>query len=553
MSSLIVPDKHVDAVGRGMALLEAGDVPGALKLLRREATNNRLDADAQHAYGLALHKAWWFERAVEQFQRAARLRPGRWEVHQNLSAAYHGLEDYESAYAETLRVLELDPENVHALYHLGDLHLTWGEMAEGVAYYDRTLAINPNQHDAWIGKLFAMDLIPGVTAEDALAARTAFAATFEAPSRDRWRAHPNDPDPDRKLRIGYLTADFRDHTAAYMFAPLYEHCDRDRFEIYSYATNLRQDSLTEWFSRTSNAWRVAVDCEPGLVADAIAEDRIDVLIDPSGYTNGGSLPVFALKPAPIQVQAFGYLTGSGLDAMDAILVDDVLVPPEHEHHFVEKPLRVPYALGFGGVNGEAPITPKPEGAPLVFGHLGRSDKASRQAVALWARVLREHPGSRMLLKDRGFRFERTEARIRAWFAEEGIGPDRLEIRGSTERGEHLATYNEVDVVLDSVPQGGGTTTIEALWMGTPVVTMYGPRIVGRIAATTLCAVGRQSWCADDEDGYVRLAGEAVGRGGPHLRDEITGSIVFDDKARTRAFEDAIRGLWREWCRKQRAA
>lgn len=543
----------MDAVDRGLACIETGRVDEALRILGREARNNRLDADAQMAYGLALHHAWRFAEAVEQFHRAARLKPGRWQIHQNLSAAYHGLKDYESAYTQAERVLELDPENAHNLYHLGDLHLIWGEMPEAVAFYERALAITPTNVDAWIGKLFALDLIGGIPPEHALAERRRFAQTFEGPARRSWRPHLQARDPDRPLRIGYISGDFRDHTAAYMFGPLYEHHDRERFEVFSYSSTKDEDSVGQWFRRASNGWRQFSDAPPFAVADAIRRDRIDVLVDTAGYTNGGHLPVFAHKPAPLQVQAFGYLTGSGLDAMDAILVDDVLVPPAHEAHFVERPLRVPYALGFGGIKGEAAILPRPADRPLTFGHLGRSDKASRAAVSLWARVLRSYPESRMLLKDRGLDLARTRARIAGWFAEDGIDQDRLELRGATSRGEHLLAYNDADVILDSVPQGGGTTTMEALWMGTPVVTIAGPRIIGRIAATTLHAVGRDAWIADDEDGYVRMAGRVAEAGGPHLRDEIVGSVVFDGKARTRAFEDAIRGLWQEYCQKQAAA
>lgn len=547
--ALLRPRRHADDVDRGLALLHDGQVDQAIRLLGRVARNNRLDGEAQHAYGLALHRAWRFEEAIGQFKRADRLLPGRWQIHQNLSAAYHGLEDYPAAYNSASRVLELDPGNVHALSHLGDLHVTWGEMPEAVDYYERALALDPQRPDDWVGLLFALDFLPDVTPERALAERRRFATYFEGLAAPFRRPHMNRPEPDRPLRIGYISGDFRDHTAAYMFGPLYEHHDRDRYQVFSYASIRAEDSVGTWFRRMSNAWRGIYGCDPRTIAEQIRADEIDVLIDTAGYTNGGHLPVFAFKPAPVQVQAFGYLTGSGLSTMDAILVDDVLVPPEHEAHFSERMLRVPYALGFGGINGHLPITPTPDDAPLTFGHLGRSDKISRDAVRLWARALRAYPGSRMLLKDRGFRFERTTERVRRWFSEEGIGPEQLDIRGMTSRGEHLATYNEVDVILDSVPQGGGTTTIEALWMGTPVVTMAGPRIIGRIAATTLYAVGRPEWVADDEDGYVRLAGTVGSAGGVALRVDIAESVVFDGKSRTRAFEDAVQSLWREWCRK----
>ena len=543
-----------DAVGRGLQAVNTGRLEEGLRTLSREARNDRLNGDAQHAYGLGLLAAERFQEAIAQFLRADRLKPDRWQVQQNLSAAYHGLRDYDAAYRTATRSLELNPDNFAMLYHLGDLHLIWGEMVEANAYYERALAINPRHADTWMGKLFALDLIPGVTGGQALAERQRYANAIEQPISRYRLPHRQSREPDRQLRVGFISGDFRDHTAGYMFGPLYEHLDRDQFLVFSYSSVAPEDadSITRWLQSASNGWRQIVGCSTQQVVQAIRADEIDILVDTAGFTNGGHLPVFCAKPAPLQVQAWGYLTGSGLDAMDAILVDDVLVPPEHEHHFSERLVRVPYALGFA-INGDVPIIERPEGRPLTFGHLGRSDKVSRDAVRLWARVLHAHPESRMLLKDRGFRMARTQTRIEDWFAEEGVGLDRLDIRGPTPRGEHLATYREVDLVLDSVPQGGGTTTIEALHMGTPVVTMLGPRIIGRIAATTLHAVGHDEWIAANEDEYVQKAAFFAHAGGPHLRDEIVSSVVFDSKARTRAFEAALRELWRNWCRRQSTA
>lgn len=539
-----------DPVDRGLALLNAGRATEASKILGRVARNNRLDGDAQHAYGLALHAEWKFGDALDQFQRADRLLPGRWQVLQNVSAAQHGLHDYEAAYATALRSLELNPENTAVLRHLADLHLIWGEMPEAYAYYEWAIRIDPLLVDDWVGKMFAHDLLPGVTGEQALSERLRFAATFEAPLTRYRRPHRQTADPDRRLRIGYLSGDFRDHTAAYMFAGPYEFHDREQFQIFSYSASPLEDSVGTWFRGKSNGWRAFHNLPMATIARMIYDDQIDVLVDTAGYTAGGFLPVFCAKPAPVQIQAWGYLTGSGLDAMDAILVDDILVPTEHQHHFSERCVRVPYALGYAPPKDIPPITARPSDRPLTFGHLGRSDKINPEAVSLWSDTLHAHPGSRMVLKDRGLSQARTVERVIRQFGARGIGPERLDIRGSTSRGEHLDTYNAVDVILDSVPQGGGTTTIEALVMGTPVLTMLGPRIISRIAGTTLTAIGKTEWIADDRDDFIRRAGTLAGAGGDELRGIVAASVVCDGEARTRAFEDAIRGLWASWCQKQ---
>lgn len=545
--------RQADGIDRGLGLLHQGQTDAAVKLLGRVARNNLLDADAQQAYGQALHLAWRFEEAIEHFNRALRLGARHWGVYQNLGAAYHGLKRLDEAHAATLESIRLNPDNAQALYHLADVHLIWGEMDEAARYYRQALDVDPYMFDAWIGYLFCLDLIPSTTGEIALAERKRLAETFEQPLMKVRRPHPNTLDPDRKLRLGFLSGDFRDHTAAYMFGPIYEFIDRDQFQTVSYADIVMEDSVGQWFKSASNGWRNVYGCSAQQIDAAIRADEIDILIDTAGYTNGGHLINFAAKPAPLQVTAWGYLTGSGLEnSMDAILVDDVLVPPEHQHHFAERMLRVPYALGFTGVQYDTPILPRPVDRPLTFGHLGRSDKISDTAVDLWADVLRAHPGSRMLLKDRGLSQERTATRITAMFDAAGIDPSRIELRGATDRASHMSAYNDVDVILDSIPQGGGTTTMEALWMGTPVLTMLGPRITSRIAGTTLHAIGRADWIAPDRDAYVRRAGTLADVGGEHLREEIRTSIVCDGPARARQFGDALRVLWREHCERQEA-
>lgn len=544
--------RHQDAVDRGLSHLNAGRLAEALQVLGRESRNNRLDVDAQLNYGVALYRARHYEPALEQFERASRLAPRRWQIYQNIGAVYHGLRRYEEAYTSTLESVRINPDNASGLYHLGDMSLIWGEIPEAVDWYRRALDVDPDHFDAWIGLLFGLDLLPETTGEQALAERRAFAHQFERALGRFKRPHINDRDPDRKLRIGYISGDFRDHTAAYMFGPIYDHHDRDQFEVYSYADLYFEDTVGEWFKSASNGWRSIHDVPPQQVDRMIRADQIDILIDTAGYTSGGKLLQFCAKPAPIQIQAWGYLTGSGLDAMDAILVDDVLMPPEHEHHFTEKPLRVPYALGFAFKDEYAvPILPRPEGRPLTFGHRGRSDKISDAAVDLWADVLKAHPGSRMVMKDRGLEQPRTQARIVQSFTDRGVSEDRLTLLGRTDRVPHLAAYNDVDVILDSVPQGGGTTTMEALFMGTPVLTMLGPRITSRIAGTTLSALGRSDWIATDRDDFIRRAGSLADQGGPHIRDAFTASIVCDGAARTRAFENAVRNLWRQWCQRQK--
>ena len=524
-----------------------------LHRLARVARNNRLDASAQQDYGLALLTQGRLDDALPYLERAAALEPLSADHRINLSAAYHRLMRWEQAYWQASEAHRLDLSNPLATNNMAALHLFWGEVEDAAAWYEKTLAIDPSNWVIWTNWLFATDFLPW-TPEQAAEARARFNRAIQEPLKRRWRQHTNEPDPEKRLRIGFTGGDFRAHSAAYMFGTIYEHLDRERFEVVTYADLSTTDQVTDWFRAASNGWRDVTGWDDAVIAEAVRRDRVDVLIDLASFTDKSHLLVHMLKPAPLSINAWGHLTGTGLDCMDGIIVDRVILPDDRRHEITETPCYVPFALGFSPPKDRVEVAPKPEGSPLTFGYLGRMQKISDPTVALWADILHVYPESRLLLKDGTYRQERTLTRMLERFAAWGIGPERLDIRFESSRPEHLAVYNEIDVALDPITQSGGATTLEATWMGTPSVVMNARdgRLVSRISASSVTAAGHPEWAAEDAEAYVRIAGELVGRGGAHLRDEFLASTACDDVARTRAFEDAVRELWRRWCRERAA-
>lgn len=525
-----------------------------LARLFRVARNDRLNADAQHDFGYGLLISGRAGDALEWLERAARLDPKRPAFQTNLAAALHQLGRWNEGLYHATQAYDLNPTNVMSAINVAGFYYWFGEVADAITWYDRAIAIEPTHWQAHWMRLFMLDFLP-ISAERALAERRAFSDTFEPALMPHWPRHTNDPSPEKRIRIGFTGGDFRQHSSSYMWGPLFGigGLDLDRFEIFAYAHLTRPDPYTEFFRKHVNGWRDVTQCrDDRMLAAQIQRDGIDVLVDLGTFSEHAHLGAHLYKPAPVSLTAWGHLTGTGLRCMDALLVDEIMVPPGHEWEMTERPAYVPHALGWYQPKHEVvDILPRPE-RPLTFGYLGRIQKLDDPTVALWADLLHAYPESRLLLKDTAYVQERSAIRTLERFEGWGINPTRVELRGGSDRVSHLATYNDVDVALDPLPQGGGATTMEALFMGVPTVTLRGERLVRRVSASTVTVAGHPEWVAEDIYQYVEIAGRLLNERGPQLRDQFLASHICDGAARTRAFEAAVRDLWKSWCRKQEA-
>lgn len=517
-----------------------------LARLAREARTNRLNPVAQHDYGFALLTSGHAPESVEHLERAVRLAPRNYAFHTNLAAALHQVGRWQEGLYHATQAYELNRNQATAALNVAGFYYWFGETETAVEWYDRAIEIDPTHWQAHWMRLFMLDFLP-ISAERALAERKAFSDAFEPALMPHWPRHANDPDPERRLRIGFTGGDFRQHSSSYMWGPLFEHLDRDRFEVYSYAHLTRVDPYTEWFRKATNGWRDITDCrDDRMLADQIVADQIDVLVDLGTFSENAHLGAHLYKPAPVSLTAWGHLTGTGLRCMDGLLVDRVMLPEDRQWETTERPAYVPYAMGWAVTPDVPEIEPAPE-RPLTFGYLGRIQKLDDPTVALWADLLHAYPESRLILKDVAYMQERSATRTLERFEAWGIDPRRVDLRSGSDRVTHLRAYRDVDVALDPLPQGGGATTLEALTMGVPTVTLRGERLVRRVSASTVTAAGHPEWVAEDIHQYVEIAGRIARERGPHLREAFLASHICDGKARTRAFEDAVRELWRDWC------
>lgn len=385
--------------------------------------------------------------------------------------------------------------------------------------------------------------------------RDAFARRFCDPLTRAAPPHANSRDPERKLKVGYLSADFRGHSAASSILPAVRHHDRERFEAHLYMTGRAEDRLTGLFRGVAEGWHPVNALSEAQLADKIRSDGIDVLVDLSGFSQGHRILALARKPAPIQVVGWGASSmGTGILASDYVVTDAVATPPEHEYLYREKPLRLPCLLAFSPPPVMPPVGPPPlaRNGYATFGCFGRPTKITDGALRAWAAILRRVPGSRLSLKNGEYADRRMCVRVLDALTALGVRPERVSFAGLTPTYDHQDAYNGVDVALDTWPENGGATVLDACLMGVPVVAKLGRLSTGRAASSILKAAGL---CDPIEgtDAYVARAVRWANDPAFLAETRATGrarflaSPVADGPRYARAFEREVRRAWQAWC------
>ncbi|MFV8819933.1 tetratricopeptide repeat protein [Haliea sp. E17] len=494
--------------------------------------------------------------------------------------------DYARARDLMEKVLQVEPDNPTHLYNYATALSVSGRKTEAVNAFRRALVINPDLIPIYpnlghtlrdLGrsaeaiecymKAFASGRIDIATMSQILLSMHLFSQSDHgqlfAMHRQLGGAieqqHPRidlaqrSPRADGKLRIGYLSPRFSREIVGYFFKPLFDHHDRSRFELYLYSITPRQDELTRYFTERADQWRDMGGADAATISRQIAEDEVDILIDLAGHAPENRIGVMAHRPAPLQVSLLDYFDTTGLTTIDYYVTDSYSSPRDTKQQFTETLMRLErprlvyeppeYAPEFASNTSTE--------APLTFGSFNRHHKVVPQVVATWSRLLLAVPDSRLLLKGRAYESSDMQAEFRQRFAEHGVEPQRIEFRAASPHQQMLAEYADIDIALDTFPYNGGLTTCEALWMGTPVLTLCGDRIISRQTAGMLEAIGLPEFIAADGDDFARIgvywnehrqALLALRQG---LRQRMAQSALTDAAGYTRELEDRLLAAWAE--------
>jgi protein O-GlcNAc transferase len=544
------PDFAQAAYNYGNALHALGRVRDAQAQYRRALVLDPVHAEAANNLGNVCRELGEYRAALDAFETATRVRPDFIDAYNNTANLMRTLGRLDDAHALLLRALELDPAHSDTLNNLGNVLKDSGDLDEGIACFRRAIASEPGNliaHSNLVYALSFQSFDPGAILEAARGWAAQHAASVvPMPS-------PVDTEPlgGRRLRIGYVSADFREHCQALFTTPLFAHHDRTRFEIHAYSSVIRPDATTARLADYVEVWHEVRTLDDAALAAKIRADGIDVLVDLTLHMADGRPLLFARKPAPVQVAWLAYPGTTGIGAIDWRITDPYLDPPAHDAHYSEQSWRLPNTFWCYD-----PLATQPEVNPLpvasaghvTFGSLNNPCKLTLATLQLWAPVFASLPRARLvLMAPEGD----ARGRICARLAQAGIDPERVRFVPFRARDAYLRSYHEIDIGLDSLPYNGHTTSLDALWMGVPVVTRIGPTVAGRAGLSQLSNLGLEVLAADSDESFVATAIELandlprLAALRASLRARMERSPLMDGKRFARDLEAAYEAMWKQ--------
>ena len=552
------PDYFDAHYNLGLALQEQGRLEAAAMAYRKAIELHPRAAAAYNNLGNVLGKLLQTDEAIRAYRQAIALQGDYGEAYSNLGTSLKEKGMFDEAVEAMRQGLRLRPDLVEGWHNLAGILTDDGELDQAVAAIRQCMSLRPEYAEAHSTLLVILHYHPGSDPQTLAENHRTWGRQHAVPLKRLILPHTSEPNPERRLRIGYVSPDFRFHSVAPMVLPLLANHDRRHFEIFCYARVPQPDSMTARFQRHADHWRDTVGLSDRQLADLIRRDGIDILVDLAGHTVGHRLLVFAEKPAPVQVTRQGYPNTTGLDTIDYRMTDALADPPGlADTLHTEKLLRLPQTNWIYQPPDEAlalPIAPLDLKVPITFGCFNNFAKVTEPMLRLWAQILAAVPGSRLLLKAKVLAAASVQQRVEALFAAHGITSDRVQlVPWCPTTDAHLQLYQRMAIALDPFPYHGTTTTCEALWMGVPVITLAGQTHVSRVGVSLLTNVGLPELIAHTPEEYLRIA---VALAGDHarlqelrgtLRQKLQTSPILDFQGFARNIERAYRDMWRKWC------
>jgi predicted O-linked N-acetylglucosamine transferase (SPINDLY family) len=552
------------AYGELSSCLQArGFLTEAVNVARRAVELNPDDPSPRVALGSCLLAMDRADEAEPELRIAIRLRPNLMEAHNNLGAALHSQGRLSEAEATLRQAIALAPNSPEPYTNLGlSLHMQ-GRNTEGGAAFRRAIELNAQSAEVHSRLLYTLHHDPSVGPQEAFNEHVLWARRHVEPLTRERQPHLNVADPIKRLKIGYVSIDYRRHSVAYFLEPILAAHDRRDVEIYCYSNVVAPDDATARMRGYADQWRDIIGLNDAEAAQLVRQDGIDILVDLVGHTAGKPLRVFARKPAPIQMTYLGYPGTTGLPTIDYRLTDALADPPGMTERFhAEKLVRMPdCAWTYRPPREAPPVAPPPSASRgyVTFGSFNMLPKITPAMIELWAQILLKTPGSKMILKTRSFADEPSKQRVAAQFAKAGIDASRVELRSRTPaQTDHLADYGNIDIELDTLPYNGTTIICESLWMGVPVVSLAGQVHVSRVGMSLLSNVGLRELVATTPQEYVTIATELSANPArlvelrATMRDRIERSSLRDETKFARGLEAIYRMIWQVWCRPRSA-
>ena len=546
------PEALVDA---GNRFASRGEFQTAAACYRAALLQRPQSVAVNGNLGSVLRRLGDLAGAMECYQRALAIDPNSAAAHNNLGNVLLQTGRPDEAMACYGAAIALKEDFAEAYNNLGKAHDDRGEIDQAIACYRRAVSLEPGSARIHSNLVYALHFHPGSTRASLYAEHQRWNERHARPLVGSWRGHDNDRTPDRPLRVGYLSADLCLHAVGRFLLPLLRGHDPARVTSICYASQAREDAFTARLREHAQVWRNVLNLDDAQSAEQIRADRVDVLVDLSMHMAGNRLPVFARRPAPVQVTYLAYCSTTGLEAIDYRLTHRQLDPrASHRRFYAERSIELPssYWCYEPGVAtpavGELPA--RRRGGRITFGCLNSFCKVTRETLCLWRRLLASVPRSQLLLHcHAGARRQEVREFMRAG----GVAPARVEFADFVPIERYFEQYGDIDIALDPFPYCGGTTTCDALWMGVPVVSLAGATAVSRSGRALLTAVGLPELAVATPSRYLRQAVKLAENSGRlaqlrrSLRERMRASALMDDRGFAREVEKAYRTMWGELC------
>lgn len=498
--------------------------------------------------------------AIDAFEKTLAIDPNHADALYNLGFVYHHCGQYSLARKYYEKSLSIKSDNSNAIENLIALDKDQGKVRQAVEGYQKQIQLNPDQLHCWSNMLLCMNYIDDIDPKEILRWHLDYGRYFEN-RYPRIPLVPRSLTRHRKLRIGFVSGDFRTHSIAFFLMPFLVHYDRSRFECYAYHAGNSIDETTRKMQALMDHWRSVHAIPPEMAADQIQKDHIDVLVDLSGHTGFTRLDIFLRKPAPIQVTWLGYPNTTGLSRMDYRITDGYTDPePAADGFYSERLIRLPHSFLCYQAPSDIPEpgpSPAQQHGIVTFGSFNNHVKISPFTVKLWSRILHRIDSARLVLKSSFPSDAIIKKRLIQAFESEGISAERIRLIDRLSLSEHFRAYHQIDIALDTAPYNGTTTTCEALYMGVPVLALEGRTHASRVSAGILAQIGLTDWIASTPDDYVDLAIQKASDidGLATLRSQLRGrmqrSLLMDAQRFTAAMQDAFRWMWSAYCDRER--
>ncbi len=514
-------------------------------------------AEALTGLAIASSRLGHQDEAIACFRRALSINPNSAEAHDGLGTALRTQGKLQEAIDSYHRALALRPGYAKAYNNLGFAHQLQGNLDAALECFRKALSINPDMAEAHSNLLFSMTHHPACTPSEYLAEARRFGSTVSARAKPytQWRV-PAAKGEAHPLRVGLVSGDLRTHPVGFFLQNILARLDPARVELFAYSMNPDEDALTACIKPRFAAWSTIAQLGDEAAARKIHADGIHVLVDLAGHTGYNRLPMFAWKPAPVQVSWLGYWASTGVPAIDYLLADEVSVPESDQAHFSETIWCLPdtrMCFAPPADSSQFPVSslPRLQNGYLTFGSFQKLAKINDQVLALWSRVLNTLPDARLRVQNKQMNCAETCKQFQLRMAQLGIAPERVTLVQSASREAYLAAYAGVDIVLDTFPFPGGTTTCDALWMGVPTLTLAGNTLVGRQGVSMLSCAGLGDWIAADQDDFVARAiahagdEQRLAQLRAQLRQQALDSPLFDGARFASNLEYALFEIWRK--------